>query len=62
MIKILGQSVAIFLLICSLPHTIVGSYDIAIIFATLALLILLLSVKFANMMKKDIQEIKRKNK
>lgn len=62
MLKILGQSVAIFLLICSLPHTIVGSYDIAINFAALALLILLLSVKFSNMMKKDIQEIKRDNK
>lgn len=55
MIKILGQSVAVFLLICSLPHTVVGDYDIAINFAALALLILLTSVKFSNMMKKEIQ-------
>lgn len=62
MLKILGQSVAVFLLICSLPHTIVGDYDIACNFAALAFLILLISVKFSNIMKKDIQESKRKNK
>ena len=62
MLKILGQSVAVFLLICSLSHTIVGDYDIAINFVALALLILLTSVKISNMMKKDIQESKENNK
>ena len=62
MINILGQSVAVFLLICSLPHTIVGDYDIAINFVALALLILLTSVKFSNMMRKETQESKRNNK
>lgn len=62
MIKILGQSVAVFLLICSLPHIVVGDYDIAINFAALAFLNLLTSVKFSNMIRKDIQENKRDNK
>lgn len=62
MIKILGKIVTVFLLICSLPHTVVGDYDIAINFAALSFLILLTSVKFSNMMKKETQESKRNDK